>query len=387
MPPDARSVVRFADFLKEFYVKAGIPQRWILARPFYDREAEILGPPLRDAIRKADADLRATSGTATVRQMAVHVEMAAPKNSVNVQNNQEEYHVVVGNSTPPRIADIRHAYLHMSIDATLFSHMNSLSGAQPLLGLVAKEEGVAPEYTSDLFSMTRESLVRAIELRLDRPPAAEAASTANGYYRSGLLLLPYFQTALLTYEQDDPALPAYIPTLLAGIRVKDEQKRFQDTFRQIPLPPKANRPVETRQSTSVPQAPPPPDPKRALLVEASDAFSKNDTAKAKTLFERVLESDPDNGTALYGLALIAGREGDDKVARGHFEGVLRSTSSDAAHRVWAHIYLGRMDDNACQRTSAVEHYREAIKNGNDTRNAQSIAKEGVARSFRDDCEK
>jgi len=46
-----------------------------------------------------------------------------------------------------------------------------------------------------------------------------------------------------------------------------------------------------------------------------------------------------------------------------------------------------MDDIVCNRASAVEHYREAIKIGDDTRNVQAIARDGVARSFNDDCGK
>lgn len=390
LPPDARSVLRFAENLKEFYVKARIPERWVLARPFYDSEAERLGPPVRDAMRRTDAYLRATTGTAKPRQMALHVELAAPKNTVNVQSIQNEYHVVLGGSAEPRVADVRHAYLHMSIDSDLLGKMNVISGAQSLLALAAKEEGVSAEYMTDLFGMTRESLVRAIELRLDRPPAAQATSLANGYYRSGLLLVPFFQAALPAYEQDETGLVAYLPTMLATLKVKDEQKRFEETFRKIPAPAPKKQITETRAAEPSALLPPPEplNPMRAALVEATSAFTSGDTGKARALFERVLETfEPDNATALYGLALVAGKEGDDKAARKYFERTLESPSAEPATRVWTHVYLGRLDDLACERASAIEHYREAIKIGDDSRNAQAIAKEGVARSFNDACGK
>jgi tetratricopeptide (TPR) repeat protein len=389
MPTDAREVARFADFLKEFFVKARIPERWVLARPFYDHEAEVVGPTVRDAIRRADAYLRATSGTSTVHQMTVYVELAAPKNTVNVQNRDNEYFVLVGSSNTPRTSDIRHAYLHMSLDAALYPKMNSISNAQSLLGLIAREEGVAAEYRTDLFSMTRESLIRAVELRLDRPGAKQTTEIANGHYRSGLLLLPYFLSALPAYEEDDNGLPAYIPTLLAGLRVKDEQKRFQDTFHDIPLPTRSPRVVESASAPSEALPPPTPlNPMRALLAEAADAFNTGQTGKAKLAFEKLLESyDRENGTALFALAQIAGKEGDDKAARKYFDRVTRSPSAEPDIRVWAHIYLGRLDDLDCERARAIEHYQEAIKIGANTRNAQSIAKEGVAQSFSDNCGK
>ncbi|HEX5000004.1 MAG TPA: tetratricopeptide repeat protein [Terriglobia bacterium] len=388
MPPEARSVARFADFLKEFFVKARIPERWVLARPFYDAEAETLGPPTRDAIRQADAYLRATSGTAIVRHMSVFVELTAPKNSVYVQSAQDEYFVIVGSSSAPRTADLRHAYLHLSVDAALFSSINTVSGTSALLELVSKEDGVAREYTRDAFSMARESLVRAIELRLDRPPENERREMLDNHYRSGLLFLPFFYGALPAYEQEEEALSAYLPTMLAGLRIKDEQKRFQDKFHQIPPPQRATRLVETPPDTEVRIPPPTPlDRMRALLVDASKALNAGETDRARTTFQQVLESyDPENGSALYGLALIAGKEGDDKAARKYFEGVTQSASAEPSIKVWAQIYLGRLDDLECRRPQAVEHYQEAIKLGDDTRNAQAIAREGVAKAFGDGCD-
>jgi hypothetical protein len=54
-------------------------------------------------------------------------------------------------------------------------------------------------------------------------------------------------------------------------------------------------------------------------------------------------------------------------------------------KVWTHVYLGRLDDLVCDRVHAVEHYREAIQIGDDTNDAQSFAREGVARSFNESC--
>jgi tetratricopeptide (TPR) repeat protein len=128
------------------------------------------------------------------------------------------------------------------------------------------------------------------------------------------------------------------------------------------------------------------DPLQDLLVDASTALNSGNIDKAKAMFNQALTAyDRENGAALYGLALIAGKEDDGKTARKYFERAVKSASADPSVKVWAHIYMGRMDDIACDRPRALENYREAVKVGDDTRNAQSVAKDGLIKAFGDGC--
>jgi hypothetical protein len=64
IPPDARSVIGFADLLREFYIKAKIAQRWIDVRARYQTAIARIAPTLRDMIvRRLIAPDGCLSGT------------------------------------------------------------------------------------------------------------------------------------------------------------------------------------------------------------------------------------------------------------------------------------------------------------------------------------
>lgn len=74
----------------------------------------------------------------------------------------------------------------------------------------------------------------------------------HSFYRSGLLLTPYFYSALDAYEKSDDGIRDNFPAMARGIELKAEQQRFQGAFYKIPVPQK------TVSRPEVPQAPPEP---------------------------------------------------------------------------------------------------------------------------------
>jgi tetratricopeptide (TPR) repeat protein len=382
LPPDARGVLGFVDLLREFYEKALISQRWIELRPYYEQAIAKVAPALRDMIVRTDAYLRVPLGAVASRSMAIYLELAAPINTVNIRSNQDNYYVVLGDSTNLRLDDIRHAYLHFQLDNLMLSNAAKIANSGQLLALVSRAQGVDPAYTSEFHVMATESLIRALELQIDRAPAARARESVDTFYRTGLLLLPYFYTALDTYEKGESGIRDGFADLVKGIQLKTEQQRFQETFYKIPLPQKAVLPPE------VPQAPPapPPNPTRDLLKEAETAFNSGNVEKAREAFEKVLSDfDRDNGAAFYGLALIASKEGDSEEAAQHFERAIRSTSAEPSMKVWSYIYLARIFDLDCNRDRAVQYYQQATKVGDNTRNAQAAAREGLEKPYGNGC--
>jgi tetratricopeptide (TPR) repeat protein len=383
MPPDAREVMAFSALLREFYEKARIGERWADLKPQYDAALGRLGPVLRDVIVRTDAYLRVPLGRQLSRSMTILVELAAPINTVNVRSYQDNYYVVLGDSTNPRIDDVRHAYLHFQLDNLVAGGLLKLTGTGALLSLAANADGVDPAYTSEFYVMATESLIRAIELRMDRVPVAKARDAVDSFYRTGLLLTPYFTEALQKYEQlESGGIRDYFAQMAQGIDIKAEQERFQNTFDKIPVPPKPATRAE------VPAAPPaaPANPTRDLLKQGEAAFNSGDNEKAKEAFERVLtDFDRTNGAALYGLALLASKQGNSDEAKDYFGRTIRSESAEASMKVWSYIFLGRIFDLECERERALEYYQQAVKVADDTRNAQAAAKEGLAKPYGDAC--
>jgi hypothetical protein len=385
MPPDARQVKDFVALMREVYTKLDLTVALERLRPQYEDEMAKLAGPIREELVKSDAYLRVPLGGPSSRSLQILVELAAPINSVNVRSDQDNYYVILGQSTTPHLEDIRHAYLHFQLDNLVALNMVQISNGPKLLTLIKNVEGVDRSYMNDFHALIVESLIRAIEIRMDRVMAVRAHEMISAYYRSGLLLAPYFYSELEQYETQDSGLRDVYGDMALGIHVSDEQSRFNATFMSIPPTQRVAVTAEVPKEDPVPP-PPPPNPVHDLLKEGEAALNANNPTKAKTVFEKVLSDyDRNNGAALYGLALIASREGNTDAARDFFERTTRVDDIEPSMKVWAYIYLARIYDLQCQRDRALEYYQQAIKLGDDTRKAQSIAKEGIKKPYGDGC--
>ena len=382
LPPDARDVLGFVDLMREVYGQLKFTATWAELRPQYDAEINRLGPSIRDLLVRTDAYLRVPFGGPSTKSLDVLVELAAPINSVNIRSDQDEYFVVLGQSTTPHFDDIRHAYLHYQMDTMVALNTSKVANGPALLDLVKGVEGVQPAYTASFHTMMVESLIRALEIRMDRVMAAKARETIDAYYRGGLLLAPYFYESLQGFELQDAGIRDVGPKLMAAIKVGDEQARFAATFMKIPVSQKALVTAEVPVQVS----PIAPNPMRDLLKEGEAALNENNSAKAKAAFEKVIaEYDRNSGAALYGLALIASREDQTERAKDYFERTTRAPAAPPSMKVWAYIYLGRIFDLECARPKALEYYQQAVKVADNTRNAQDVAKEGIKKPYGDGC--
>jgi tetratricopeptide (TPR) repeat protein len=213
---------------------------------------------------------------------------------------------------------------------------------------------------------------------MDKTPPARARELQDGFYRSGLLLVPYFYGVLGEYEKSSLSLLSAFPDIARNVKFNTEQSRYEDTFLKISVPEK----TVSRPEVPQPEPVPPPNPMRELLAVAEKAFKAGDMAKAKSAFERVLSDfERDNGAAEYGLGLIASKKGDAEEAKQYFDRVIRNDSVQTGMKVWSYIYRGRISDLECEREKAVEYYQQAIKVGDNSQNAQDVAREGLQKPY------
>ena len=378
LPNDARSVLDFVPLLQEFYQKAPVPRLWASVSEAYAEEMDRIGPPIRDVIARTDAYLRVASGAgASSQAMKISVELGAPQNSVNVRSHQENYYVILGYTSTPKTEEIRHAYLHLRLNDYAAAAAQKVQKSDGIMALLSGQEGVQPEYSSNFENMMSESLVRAAELRIDREAASAAQEKVRNYYRTGLLLTPYFYEALVAYEAGETPLRAELGTIAAAIDAGKELDRFEEIFHTIPLPER--QPLRAE----VPE--PRTDPVLELLRTAEAVFDK-DKARAREAFEKVLRDyDPENGAALYGLALIEMDRANLDEALKYFERTIKSESAATSRKTWSYIYSGHILDFKCNRAAAIENYQKAIETGDDTRDAQNTARRDLAQPFGGGC--
>lgn len=379
-PPEARELVDFAPLVSEVYREADIIQLWTRLAPAYNAELDRMIPPLRRMVERSNAYLRELPGPRDGRRMVAYLELTAPVNSVHIKNYPDNLYLVLGPSAQIPESDVRHAYLHLVLDPIVARSRGELTRSEDMLDWLDETDDVSGEHVDDFEIMVIESLIRAVEVRIDELGEAEASAAIASGYREGLLLLPYFVDQLKEYETQPAGMARHFEYIVRELDLEDERERFDTTFFTID-PPAV---IEAR--ATVPAPAPRADPIRSRLVEGQAAFNSGENDAARQAFEDVLdETGGENGPALYGMGLIASREGDPQAATDYFLRTIESVSADAGMKTWSHIFIGRIQDIGCQRDAAVERYRAALAIGDDTNNARAAAESGLAAPYGGGC--
>ena len=76
-------------------------------------------------------------------------------------------------------------------------------------------------FKSDYLLLVTESLIKAVEARLDRKPAAVEQAMSEGY-----ILTAYFAEQLPAYLKQEQAMRFYYPDMIAAIDLKREDARL-----------------------------------------------------------------------------------------------------------------------------------------------------------------
>ncbi len=123
-----------------------------------------------------------------------------------------------------------------------------------------------------------------------------------------------------------------------------------------------------------------------LLDEGDGKIAQQDAKAAAAKFEQVLQRDPHQPRAIYGLAIASILSGQGDRAKGLFEELLspRQAASepvDPSLAAWSHVYLGRMHDLAGERSLAIEEYRAAVGVNGASEAAHSAGERGVDQAY------
>src|SRR4030095_4433919 len=115
-----------------------------------------------------------------------------------------------------------------------------------------------------------ESLIRALELRIDRSTIAHAQEVLAKAYRSGLLLAPYFYENLSGFQSGAFSFQDHFTRMAQAVDLTTETNRFQTTLHNSAISEPAGGP-DVQEAVSTPL-----DPIRKQLIEAQTAFNSND---------------------------------------------------------------------------------------------------------------
>ena len=367
LPPDAWSVIGFADLLREFYAAAKIEVIWSRYKYLHERAIWDYSPLINQIIMRTEGYLRMTADSDQVRRLVFVPDYLVPPNTFNARTYQSSYYFLFGPSESRKTSEIRHQYLHFLLDPLSSRYPLSVRQGNILNQMMFNQSDVTEQNSDELKDMITESLIKAVEMRLDRLSDSEAEISLNKAISSGAWLVRHFFETLQVFEKQKQGFRMYYRHLLEGIDTTKIKASLELVAKTTTRP----RPKESR----VPEL-------ERLLRQGFSSLGSSQFARAKELFNLVLNRyDPQNGEAFYGLGVVAVNRRDKDSAKEFFEKAVTSKTSPGAVRVWTHIYLGRLFDFEENRKEAILHYQEALEVGDDTRNAQTIAQRGLEEAF------
>ena len=368
IPPDVTGLKDLSRLLAAFYKEGNLDNLWKRSQPAIEQYLTRYHEPVTNSVLQVNGYFRQMTSGFKNRSFQIFIELQAAPNQIQTRSYSDNYTIVISPSPELRLFDIRHAYLHYFLDPLATRNKEIIDRKKALVDHAMRAPALSGIYKEDFLLLVTESLIKAIESRLDRKPAMIEDSLREGY-----ILTPYFAEALPFYEKQESSLYLYYPQMLQAISLYKEDRRL--TGVEFNKDAAAGAIVKTAPAP----APAPPTGAALVLQDAEKAYSDRDLAKAKTLFLKVLEETdkkPLHATAYYGLARVALLEKDLDAAERLFQKSLAS-EPEPFDKAWDLVYLGRLSIAAGELEQAVKYFQSAFDLEGATDKARQEARQGL----------
>ncbi len=350
-PADASSIEGLSPLLAAFYKEANLESMWQQAQPLYDRMIAEYHEPVSRAVLQANSYLRNSTSGYLGRRFQIYVDLLGAPNQVQTRSYADDYFVVVTPSAELQTDSIRHGYLHYLVDPLGIKFSENIKEKQALRDYAMGAPTLDESYKDDFTLLTTESVIKAVEARMDRSPAKIEQALKEGY-----IVTPAMAEQLAIYEKQDVALRLYFPNLVKGINLKTEEKRLAGVEFLSERTSRVVRPAGVvRAEAEVEGA-------AKTLADADRAYADRDLDRAKTIYLRVIEETPEktlHAKSYYGLARISVLQRDPETGDRLFRRALELDPDDET-KAWSFLYLARLADSQGERAEAIEHYRAAL---------------------------
>jgi tetratricopeptide (TPR) repeat protein len=369
LPPDAKKLLGLVPLLKSFYDQANLTDLWAQMQPRIQAEIDRQSPTIRRTIELSDVYLRFPSGAYLGRTYAIVLSPLGPPEQVQARVYGQNYYLVVTPSRDPKIAEIRHQYLHFLLDPLAFKYSLELDKKAELKFLARPAPMLPSDFREDFGLFIIESLIYAVEMRLDKRPANEAAKRLEELAGQGFILAPYFYTSLLEYEKQDTPMSMFFKEMIQKISLPQEKEKLAK-IKFTPSP----EPVAAEQAPAVSQ-------EEASLTQGDNLIAEGKYLEAKGVFRNVLDSlDPKSARALFGMAVVSSNTLKPGLAEDYFRKTLE-VAEDLRIVTWSHIDLGRLYDIETDRKRALNEYQAAALTATSYPDAYRAVQDGLQRPF------
>lgn len=402
MPPDATSVVEIVPLLNAFAKATDLHGIWLAIHHIYDEQIDQLHDPLSKMIVSTNLYLKQPAETYTGRRFRVVMEPMLSPLAVNARIYGADYVVVVSpHDGQIPMNDVRHTYLHYTIEPLLYARSNAIDRTQPILKEI-HEAPIAFRYRSDPVPLTVECLIKAIEARtmdtgipnyqlpagvprsdmpkyeherqqVEQKQEAVRLAAVHHDMTQGFVLTQYFFEQLIQFEKDPASLRDTIGEMVYSMDVDQQSRRIK----QLQFDAQADEDVLVR-----------PKPRKLEGLDLAEfKLQTGDVNGAAAMARQALadkssslQSVANAARADFILARVAAMTGHPDEAIDRFQETL-ATSKDARLVSWSHIYLGRMLDLDCKRDAAVSEYKLALDHRDGQQDTRLAAERGVKTAY------
>jgi hypothetical protein len=369
LPPDVSALAGLEVIIANFYREANVEDLWKRAQAVYEQEIARYHGPVTKALLQVNGYLRNPTSGYLGRRFQIYIDVLAPPSQVQSRSFKDDYFVVVTPSPEPQVDQVRHAYLHYVLDPLALKFFLDLSRVKGAAEYARAAPALGEAYKDDFTLLATECLILAVESRL--APASKRQEMLDRDLSQGYVLTPAFAEGLAEFERQPLALRMYYPDLMNAVDLAKEEKRLN----AVKFAP-AQR-AETR-------APEPVLTGAAKMLEdAEHLYHDHQNGKARELYLRVLQDGSARSVharAYYGLARIASLEKDPELAEKLFQKTVDSSPDDET-KSWALLYLARLADASDRRDVAVENYKNALSVAGIPKQVKDLAEKGLQEPF------
>jgi tetratricopeptide (TPR) repeat protein len=348
LPPDARDVIEFLPLLRTLYVQAKMRNLWAQVHARYEAAVARYTDTVRQSFIYTEAYLRFPAGGYLGRTYAIYIDLLGAPGQVQARIYGLNYYLVVTPSAEPKFQEIRHQYMHFLLDPLAAKYAYEINQKAGLSFYARQAPLLSLDFKEDFALLVTECLIRALEVRMDKLPAAEADKKLEEMLSGGLILVRYFYRALQDFEHQDSSMTIYYQPMILAIDIKQmDRELFPVHFAHRPPAP-------------VTKVLPAQSEEERLLDQGDNQFFQGKYLEAKASYQSVLENvNPKSERAIYGMAVVYANTRKPDLAEEYFQKALE-TAHDLRIVTWSHIYLGRLADLADKRDAALAQYHTAL---------------------------
>ena len=348
LPPDARDVAGILPLLRTFYAQSKMLFIWSKVQKQYETAAERYIEVVRQDFVLTEAYLRFPSGGYLGRTYAIYIDLMGAPEQAQARIYGMNYYLVLTPSHDLKLNEIRFQYLHFLLDPMAAKYGAELNQKVALLYAARQAPMLGLDFKDDFGLLATECLIRAVELRVNKVPAADAQKKLDELTSQGLVLVHYFYESLLAFKHQDATMTTYYKPMILAMDVHAEEKRLFPVH------------YATRPPAPITHAAPAQTEEQQLLDQGDNQFFQGKYLEAKAAYHAVLEKDnPKSERAIYGMAVVYANMRKPDLAEEHFKKAL-ATAHDLRIVTWSHIYLGRLNDLNGKRDAALAQYHAAL---------------------------